>query len=412
MNAIVLRTLASLAAACGLASNSHAEPIAPPNPAVHAVNQLGLDLHRQLATQPGKNLLISPWSIQTALAMTYAGAAGTTRNEMAKVLHFDNNETNLHAGFRQISEALAAEAAASDGTFAFNIANRLFGSKGFTFEKPFLSTVATWYGAPLEPIDFAQSDAATRRINGWVEQQTKDRIRDLIPPGLLNADTRLVLANALHLKAAWDKEFAKRETKARPFHVDGGATVSVPTLHDVAQYGYRDFGSFQAVSIPYRGCDLQFLAFVPKTPEGLNGVVGQLTAETFTTCQHLPGTEVDLFLPKLKLEPDGIALGSQLQALGLKSAFDLPPGSADFSRMANPSKDRLKISEVVHKTFLQLDEKGTEAAAATAVIMARATAILQKPKPVMVRIDRPFVFAIQHRTSGACLFLGQVTDPR
>ena len=412
MNAIVLRTLASLAAACGLASNSHAEPIAPPNLAVHAVNQLGLDLHRQLATQPGKNLLISPWSIQTALAMTYAGAAGTTRNEMAKVLHFDNNETNLHAGFRQISEALAAEAAASDGTFAFNIANRLFGSKGFTFEKPFLNTVATWYGAPLEPIDFAQSDAATRRINGWVEQQTKDRIRDLIPPGLLNADTRLVLANALHLKAAWDKEFAKRETKARPFHVDGGATVSVPTLHDVAQYGYRDFGSFQAVSIPYRGCDLQFLAFVPKAPEGLNGVVGQLTAETFTTCQHLPGTEVDLFLPKLKLEPDGIALGSQLQALGLKSAFDLPPGSADFSRMANPSKDRLKISEVVHKTFLQLDEKGTEAAAATAVIMARATAILQKPKPVVVRIDRPFVFAIQHRTSGACLFLGQVTDPR
>jgi serpin B len=412
MNAIVLRTLASLAAAFGVASNSHAEPIAPPNPAVHAVNQLGLDLHRQLATKPGKSLLISPWSIQTALAMTYAGAAGTTRNEMAKVLHFDSNETNLHAGFHQISEALAAEAASSDGTFAFNIANRLFGSKGFTFEKPFLSTVATWYGAPLEPIDFAQSDAATRRINGWVEQQTKDRIRDLIPPGLLNADTRLVLANALHLKAAWEKEFAKRETKARPFHVDGSAPVPVPTLHDVAQYGYRDFGSFQAVSIPYRGCDLQFVAFVPKAPDGLAGVAGQLTTETFTTCQHLPGTEVDLFLPKLKLEPDGIALSSQLQALGLKSAFDLPPGSADFSRMANPSKDRLLISEVVHKTFLQLDEKGTEAAAATAVIMARATAILQKPKPVVVRIDRPFVFAIQHRTSGACLFLGQVTDPR
>jgi serpin B len=412
MNAIVLRTLASLAAACGLASNGHAEPIARPNPAVHAVNQLGLDLHRQLATQPGKNLLISPWSIQTALAMTYAGAAGTTRNEMAKVLHFDSNETNLHAGFRQISEALAAEAAASDGTFAFNVANRLFGSKGFTFEKPFLNTVATWYGAPLEPIDFAQSDAATRRINGWVEQQTKDRIRDLIPPGLLNADTRLVLANALHLKAAWGKEFAKRETKDRSFHVDGDATVSVPTLHDVAHYGYRDFGSFQAVSVPYRGVDLQFVAFVPKTPEGLAGVVGQLTTETFTACQHLPGTEVDLFLPKLKLEPDGIALSTQMQSLGLKSAFDLPPGSADFSRMGNPSKDRLLISEVVHKTFLQLDEKGTEAAAATAVIMARATAILQKPKPVVVRIDRPFVFAIQHRTSGACLFLGQVTDPR
>jgi len=412
MNAIVLRTLASLAVACGLASDSHAEPLGLPNPAVHAVNQLGLDLHRQLATQPGKNLLISPWSIQTALAMTYAGAAGTTRNEMAKVLHFDSNETNLHAGFRQISEALAAEAAASDGTFAFNIANRLFGSKGFTFEKPFLNTVATWYGAPLEPIDFAQSDAATRRINGWVEQQTKDRIRDLIPPGLLNADTRLVLANALHLKAAWGKEFAKHETKDRPFHVDGGATVSVPTLHDVAHYGYRDFGSFQAVTIPYRRGDLQFVAFVPKAPDGLGGVVGQLTTETFTTCQHLPGTEVDLFLPKLKLEPDGIALSKQLQSLGLKSAFDLPPGSADFSRMANPSKDRLLISEVVHKTFLQLDEKGTEAAAATAVIMARATAILQKPKPVVVRIDRPFVFAIQHRTSGACLFLGQVTDPR
>ncbi len=402
-----------------LATTLRADPIVSPEAcptfrASQAINLLGLDLYRQIAsTGPGGNLVLSPYSIQTALAMTYAGASGTTRAEMAKVLHFEGDEAALHSSFQALAQSLAQTATNSHGNFSFNVANRLFGHSGFEFEKPFLHTVATYHGAPLEPIDFARSAAATRHINGWVEEQTRKRIQNLIPDGLLSGDTRLVLVNALHLKAAWQREFAAHRTQPEVFHLTANTDAKVPTLRDVGSYGFEQFPGFRAVSLAYRDTDLQMILLVPDAVDGLAETRAALTSGILDECRHLKPTEVDLALPKFKLSPPSIQLGANLRALGLLSAFDVPGGSADFSRMAQPSKDRLMISEVVHKTFLEVDEKGTEAAAATAVIMMRASAILpQKPKPIVVRVDRPFLLAIQHRTSGACLFLGQIADPR
>lgn len=386
----------------------------PTNAAARAVNRFAVELHRQVASgAPGQNLLLSPYSIQSALAMTYAGASGNTRVEMARVLHFEGEEDPLHQGFQTIQQSLRASAATSEGAFSFNVANRLFGQKGFEFRAPFLQTVSTFHGAPLEALDFAQSVASARHINQWVEHQTQDRIRDLIDPSLLNRDTRLVLVNALHLKAAWAEPFTAGLTKTRKFHLGNDLTVDVPTLHSVKTHGFQQFDGFRAVSLAYRSTDLQLVLLVPDTTNGLAALEGKLTAETLDACRSLPWKELDLYLPRLKMTPPTLSLSRPLQAMGLKSAFDLPRGSAQFDRMTDTTKDRLMISEVVHRTFLELDEKGTEAAAATAVVMMRATAIApKKPTPVVVRVDRPFAFAIQHRESGACLFLGRVTDPR
>lgn len=385
------------------------------SPASDAINQLGIDLHRlTVRTHPDQNLLLSPYSIQSALAMTYAGADGVTKAEMAKVLHYPADEAALHAAFRELGTSLSQGTAASGGTISFNVANRLFGQAGFQFEKPFLGTVKDFYAAPLEVVDFRKSAAAiTTQINRWVESQTQERIRDLIPPNVISSDTRLVLVNALYMKAPWETEFVKGLTKNRPFHLTTSSKAEVPTLHSVSHIGFKQFDGFKAVALPYKFGFLQFVAFVPDSIDGLPALEARLDAGTLAQCAGLPHAEVDLYLPKLKMQPDSMALGDALRTLGMKSAFDVPAGSADFSRMAPPKEDRLAISEVVHKTFLELDEKGTEAAAATAVIMARSSApVFEKPKPVVVRVDRPFAFAIQHRETGACLFLGRVTDPR
>lgn len=411
--------MAAVSAGLILATSLHADPVvspeaSPTSRASEAINLLGLDLYRQItSTGPAGNLVLSPYSIQTALAMTYAGASGGTRKEMAKVLHFDGDETALHSSFQALAQSLALTVTNSQGNFSFNVANRLFGHAGFDFEKPFLHTVATYHGAPLEPIDFTRSAAATRHINNWVEEQTRKRIQNLIPDGLLNGDTRLVLVNALHLKAAWQKEFASHRTQPEKFHLTAGTQVEVPTMRDVGSYGFQQFPGFRAVSLAYRDTDLQMLLLVPDAVDGLAGTRAALTPRILDECRLLKPAEVDLALPKFKLAPPSIQLAGNLRALGLLTAFDVPTGSADFSRMAHPSKERLLISEVVHKTFLEVDEKGTEAAAATAVIMMRASAIRpQKPKPIVVQVDRPFLLAIQHRTSGTCLFLGQIADPR
>ena len=247
-----------------------------------------------------------------------------------------------------------------------------------------------------------------------MEEQTRQRIHDLSPPDGLNKETRLVLVNAIYLKAPWADEFPLFATKPAPFHLRGGQGQDVPTMVRQGPLGYAHREGFSVVTIPYSGGDVQFLIVLPDEGSGLASLESNLTPELLAACANPPTSEVILHLPKLKIEPPLFRLGKVLQALGMRSAFDDPKGSANFDRMA-PRKpdDYLFISEVFHKTFLMLDEKGTEAAAATAVAMMRATTMVgQKPKPIEVRVDHPFLFAIQHRSSGACLFLGRITDPR
>jgi serpin B len=395
--------------------------------AAKSTNELAVDLHRQLATG-NDNLCVSPYSIENALAMTFAGADGETRTEMARVLHFSSDASAVAPSFASLQHSLeemnakTAELVKKSKEFGgpsepitLNIANRLFAQKDYDFRQNFLSLVRQNYGAAFEPLDFvADPAAATQHINKWVADQTRDKIRDLIPADALNKLTRLVLANALYLKAPWADPFSEKTTRPEPFHVRGGASINLPMMRKTARFGYAKREGFTAVSLPYAGDDLQFLVLLPDDVNGLRALEWKLTADVLAECTKLGAQDVDLHLPKFKLEPPTIALAEKLQALGMKSAFDIPQGSANFDKIA-PRKpnDYLYISNVFHKTFIAVDEKGTEAAAATAVVMMRATAIARpKPPPLEVRVDRPFVYAVQHVPSGVCLFLGRVTDPR
>jgi serpin B len=395
--------------------------------AAKATNELAVDLHRQLATG-NENLCISPFSIETALAMTFAGADGDTRSEMARVLHFPSDASTVAPSFASLQHSLeemsaktselvkkSREFGGPSEAITLNIANRLFAQKDYDFRQNFLSLVRQNYGAAFEPLNFvADPRAATQHINKWVADQTRDKIRDLIPENALNKLTRLVLANALYLKAPWADPFSDKTTQPEPFHVRGGAAVNVPMMRKTARFAYAKREGFTAVSLPYTGSDLQFVVLLPDEVNGLHALESKLTADVLAACARLEAQDVDLHLPKFKLEPPTIALAENLQALGMKSAFDIPQGSANFDKMA-PRKpnDYLYISNVFHKTFIAVDEKGTEAAAATAVVMMRATAMAgPKPPPVEVKVDRPFIYAIQHVPSGVCLFLGRVTDPR
>ncbi|HXA80182.1 MAG TPA: serpin family protein, partial [Opitutaceae bacterium] len=254
-------------------------------------------------------------------------------------------------------------------------------------------------------------------INHWVEKQTKKKISDLIPPKTDLSDTRLALANAIYLHAGWDEPFDKDWTKPAEFFVHGAESEMVPTMsNEEHDYGYLHRDGFTAVTLRYVGSGIQFLILLPDAHDGLPALEQKLTPELLAECASLPPSFVDLYLPKFKLEPPSMALGSQLQQLGLKAAFDVPKRSANFDRMA-PRKpdDYLYIGQVFHKAFLSLDEEGTEAAAATVVVMMSAAMAMMdenRPQPIEVHVDHPFIFAIQHVPSGECLFLGRVTDPR
>jgi serpin B len=395
--------------------------------AATATNQLAVDLHRQLATGDD-NLCLSPYSIQSALAMTFGGADGETRTEMARVLHFPNTGDAIHGSFASLQHSLeemskktatiARESKKNGGPsdpITLAIANRLFAQTGYNFRDSFRAFVKQHYGAPFEPLDFRRDAAgATKRINQWVAEQTRDRIRDLIPAGALNEMTRLVLANAIYLKAPWENQFSDAATKPEPFHVRGGAPVDLPMMRkEDRNFGYAKRDGFTAVSILYSGKELQFVALVPDEVNGLGALESKLSAELLAQCAKLEPQDVGLSLPKFKFEPPTMALGEKLQALGMKTVFDQPPGSANFDRIA-PRKpnDYLYLSQVFHKTFIAVDEKGTEAAAATAVVMMARSAMVKRSPPIEVKVDRPFIYAIQHVPSGTCLFLGRVTDPR
>jgi serpin B len=224
------------------------------------------------------------------------------------------------------------------------------------------------------------------------------------------------LANALYLKAPWAKEFSENATKPEPFFVHGGTPSDVPMMRKTSDhFGYARREGFTVVSLPYAGDELQFVVLLPDEVNGLHSLESKLTGELLAQCAKLERRDVDLHLPKFKLQPPTIALAENFEALGMKTAFDKPAGSANFDKIA-PRKpnDYLYISQVFHKTFIAVDEKGTEAAAATAVTMMAAAAALRSPPPppIEVKVDRPFVYAIQHVPSGVCLFLGRVTDPR
>jgi serpin B len=400
-------------------------PESPPppsayQPAAEATNQLGLELLRQVAAaSPGGNVPLSPYSIQSALAMTYAGADGDTRAEMARVLRFPPDDALLAASFGKLRAELDAMATRYAGSVEWHVANRLFGQAGFEFRASFLALVKDNYGATLQQMDFKTAAGPARaEINTWVADQTHQKITDLIPAGGLTRATTLVLVNALYFKAPWEDAFEKDATENLRFKARGAETIRVPTMEQTAHFGYAKHPGFTAVTLPYRGGDLQFLLLLPDDPAGVDALASSVTPTLLRECARLdaPFQGVVLYLPKFRLQALTIALAQMMQSLGLKAAFDRPPGSANFDRMAPRKPDEYPaIGEVFHKASMDLDEGGTEAAAATAVEVLTVqtdAAPMPRPPPIVVHVDHPFLFAIQHRESGACIFLCKVTDPR
>ena len=403
----------------------------PPDPAAAAVNALGLDLFRH-TSKPNANVLLSPYSIQSALAMAYAGADGLTRQEMARVLHYPQDETALHNSFARLRNELQEAVRRSEeyskqvspgfpnDALVLNVANRLFGQSGYDFRQPFLDLLNNTYAAPFESLDFAGDPAqAAQHINKWVETQTSQRIRNLIPDSALTDLTRLVLVNALYLKAPWGHPFEVSATKPDFFYVNGDQRVQVPMMHLTRDLGFARGNGFVAVWLPLTS-PLQMVVFLPAKRTGLAELEKQLSLDLLAGNFKWEPRSVALSLPRFKLEPATLSLAASLQAMGLKTAFDLPIGSANFDRIApRRPTDYLALSKVLHKTYLNVEEKGIEAAAATSMEFMTRGGLHDPEKPVEVRVDHPFFFTILAHSSvpseprtPICLFLGHVTDPR
>ncbi|MDB6029239.1 MAG: serpin family protein, partial [Verrucomicrobiales bacterium] len=305
---------------------------APPVPtATQAINALGLDLWR--ATSSTKdNLLLSPYSIQSALAMTYAGAAGVTRDEMMKVLHYPQDASTLHDSFAQLRLQLATGPKSTksaepgkthDATVApltLSVANRLYAQRDYAFKTNFLSLLNGKYDTSLVPVDFKKNAAGVAtEINKWVEQQTHERIRNLISPTALDESTRLVLVNALYFKAVWAESFPITATTTEPFNIRGGAEAEVPMMIRRSHFGHVPFRGGQAVTVPYRGGEFQFLILLPDSTNGLSELQKTLTPEFLQQCASLKQRDVVLHLPKFTFEPPTLALSSVLKVLGMKT---------------------------------------------------------------------------------------------
>jgi serpin B len=365
-----------------------------------------LDLYHLLREQEG-NLFYSPYSISAALAMTYAGARGQTESQMARALHFDLPQKDLHESFALLAGELASrgqDAAGKDGEgFRLNVANALWLQQGFDLLPDYLATVESAYAAGPRPVDFEGAPEEARvTINDWVAGETQDRITDLIPPGVISALTRLVLTNAIYFNAAWAMPFEKALTTDEIFTLLDGEQVSVPMMRQTESLPYTSGDGYQAVLLPY---DAEGLAMVILLPdEGrFEAFEGSLDGARLAEIEAgLGRQQVALSMPRFEFESQ-FRLSRALASLGMEEAFT---AAADFSGMTG-SRD-LFISEVVHKAFVSVDEEGTEAAAATAVIMDLTSA---PAEVVEMTVDRPFLFLIRDVHTGALLFLGRVVDP-
>ncbi len=360
------------------------------------------DLYDAVRGEPG-NLFFSPHSISIALAMTYAGAETVTETEMASTLHFTLPEPDLHAAFDRLDLDLASRADTStsdDRPFRLHTANSIWGQDGFSFLDGFLDTLAVHYGAGLRVLDFEADPGGSREtINGWVEGETEDKIVDLLPEGSITNLTRLVLTNAIYFSAAWDEPFEPGDTAPGTFTTPDGE-VTVETMHHVAELGYGEGEGYRVAELGYDGGQLSMVVVVP---DDLAAFEDALAADTFAAVHATIGTSLlTLSMPKFSYDAP-LSLADTLAALGMPSAFS---GGADFSGI--DGSRRLAISDVIHKGFIGIDEAGTEAAAATAVIVGDTSV----PEQATLDVDRPFVFWIRDRPTGAILFVGRVVDPR
>ena len=366
-----------------------------------------LDFYQAVRGQDG-NLFFSPYSLSTALAMTYAGAAGSTAAQMKDVLHFNLPDEQLHPAFNALDlQVTQAPAGGESQPFQLRVANSLWGQQDYPFLAEFLDKLALNYGAGMRLVDFKTAAEPSRQeINKWISQQTEDRIQDLIPEGAIGDLTRLVLANAIYFKADWLHPFSMEATQDSPFNMLNGSQVSVPFMSfgsTPVSLPYAAGDGYQAVELPYVGESTSMVLIVPEAGRFADFEAGLDAAQVDAILGQLQPSSVSLALPKFEFSSN-FSLADVFKSLGMADAFT--PGTANFSGM-DGTQD-LSISGVFHKAFVAVDEKGTEAAAASAVV-AGITSIMEPD--VRLVVDRPFLFLIRHQQSGAILFLGRLVDP-
>ncbi len=368
-------------------------------------NAFALDMYNSLRSEKG-NLILSPYSISLALAMTYAGARGETEAQMAQTLHFAP-QNELHPSFNALDLALEKEPINLDKDqepMQLNIANAVWAEQTFTFLPEFLDTIAVNYGAGVSLADFLNNPNKERvTINNWVSDQTEEKINDLLPDGSISPDTRMVLVNAIYFKADWFDQFDANDTSDFPFNLMDGTQVNVPMMGQDMFIPYTQGDGYTAVELPYAGETAAMEIIVPDAGR-FEEVESALTSDMFNEIiGNMSQTSLMLNLPKFKFE-SSFGLSPTLSQLGMIDAFDAD--LADFSGMTG-QKD-LFIGDVIHKAFVAVDEEGTEAAAATAVVMELASAIMHD---VNLIIDRPFIFVIRDTVNGQILFIGRVLNP-
>ncbi|MFO0585981.1 MAG: serpin family protein [Polyangiaceae bacterium] len=369
-------------------------------------SKFAFDLYQQLRAEQG-NLFYSPYSISLALAMTWAGAKGKTESDMAATLGFTLPQDKLHPAFNGLDQALASRgknAKASDGMgFRLKIANALWGQVGFPFEQPFLDTLAVNYGAGMHIVDYETDPAGSvDLINNWIDTQTEGKIPKLLSPDNIDSSTRLILTNAIYFNAAWQTPFEEKDTKSGAFTKVDGSTENVDMMHLYLETGFAQDATYKATVLPYDGGELSMVVVMPE--------VGTLdtfesTLDATRVGEIVDGVTkseygVDLTFPKFKFDAQ-FGLKKALTSMGMGIAFD----GADLSGIS--SKGNLVIQDVIHKAFVNVNEAGTEAAAATAVIAGETSA----PEPATMLIDHPFLFLIRDNATGSILFVGRVEDP-
>jgi serine protease inhibitor len=375
---------------------------------VDANTAFAVDLYQRLKSQPG-NLFFSPYSISSALAMTYVGARGQTESEMARVLHF-GGQTNVHADFRVLNDRI--NNLQHINRIKLLTANSLWYQHDYRFIDTFLKLVQRDYHAEARPVDFAKApDAAANDINSWVDRKTDGKIQNIV--GALDPSTRLVLCNAIYFKGKWETQFNPGDTRPAPFYVSSNETVTVPmmSLKESFKTVQIDAASVGLLELPYVGNDLSMVILLPgnamlpadMNPVSLSGLEEKLTPENLRSwlaaLDSAPWEREPISVPRFTTT-QSFNLSDTLKAMGMPSAFG---DTADFSGMDGTKQ--VYISDVLHKTFVRVDESGTEAAAATTVTMVA----LAEPQPFVV--DHPFIFLIRDKSSGAILFLGRIVDP-
>jgi serpin B len=390
----------------------------PPSSALVAANtQFALDLFRQLNPAPTDNVFFSPYSISTALAMTWVGARGETASQMAQVLHLSSlTAGSIPAAFHDLQAHLNALQAS--GNFQLAIANSLWPQQGYPLLPAYLDLVKTAFASGIFPVDYVtNAESARLQINTWTSDQTNHKIPEIIPkktPPVLDAATRLVLVNAIYFNGTWLTPFKPDDTSPQPFHLANGASTDVPIMSHYFDVGeappYASVplpgapGNLQILSLPYKGEALSLVVLLPPTPDSLPSLIKNLTASQLAAWLAQLGSaheDLAVSLPKFKLS-EGFDLARHLQALGMTDAF----GAADFSGIDGLTD--LVISAVLHQAYIDVNEQGTEAAAATAVVMGPTGA---PPHPIYFVADHPFLFFIRDNATGSILFFGQFANP-